>query len=296
MNEPSARPTISTRVARAGFGEHEFCGQHVFTQLAGNTSTAGMLGLALTGRRLSAADCALLDDLVACGAMADPRIWPLKITRILGAYGRLIPAFAGGYLAMEEAAVGAATVEKAAAQLVELRHAVDGRVDDLDAVAAALRALLSRTPQLSGFGVPFRPRDERLEALRRCVHAHRRQLRAHWTLLESLISVLRRGGLKKLEPNVGLAIAAIGLDLGFEGQALSALAAVVVEPCFYANAREAVREPAALLRDLPRSAIAYVGRAPRESPRAHAARRDQPAAGVAPDLSPPAPACRAAGS
>ncbi len=271
MSDARRAPTIRTRVAHAGFEEHEFCGRRVFAELAGATSTTGMLALALSGRKLSAGQCALLDDVVACGAMADPRIWPLKITRILGAYGRLIPAFAGGYLAMEEAAVGAATVEKAAAQLVELREAVRGRVDDLEAVAVALRELRTRTPQLSGFGVPFRPRDERLEALRRCAPNHAGQLGAHWTLLESLIHVLRNGS-SRLEPNVGSAIAAIGLDLGFEGQALSALAAVVVEPCFYANAREAAHEPAATLRELPPSAIAYVGRAPRTSPRAAKAR------------------------
>lgn len=260
-------PTLRTNVAHAGFDDHAFCGHRVFEQLAGRTSTAGIFALALTGRRLSQEDCAVIDDLIVCATMADPRIWPLKVARILGSYGGSLPGLAAGHLAMDGAIVGPSATGAAARQLLALRRQADGRVDDLDAVQRALQLLREHTPRPVGFGVPFRPRDERLEALRRCMVARQRQHGPYWTLLESVIAISRRGA-KKFEPNYMSAIAAVGLDLGFEPELVATLGVIVVSPCFHANVREATREPAAALRKLPESAVEYMGVARRTSPRA----------------------------
>ena len=264
MNDAQDNLVVDTRVAHAGFDEHRFQGHGVFGELAGGTSTAGMFALALTGRVLSSEDCAMIDDFVACATMADPRIWPLKVTRTLAAYGKSMPAFAAGNLATDEAAVGPASVEVAMHQLRELVRLTDGAVQDPAAVRRAFAELRQMTPQLAGFGVPFRARDERVEAVCARVRARGRDQRTHWALLETLRACLREGE-KKLELNMASAIAAIALDLGFEPEIGALFGSVLVAPCFLAHAREGALQSSSALRILPIDRVEYVGRSRRSS-------------------------------
>jgi len=258
---------IPTRVARFDFDDHLFCGQRAFGELAGNSSMAGTFLLALTGRRASADDCALIDDLMACCAMADPRIWPLKVTRIVGSYGSFQPAMLAGQLSTDAALAGPSTVGRAIEQLRELVRLSAGQVGDREAVRRAFEELRRHTPELGGFGVPFRERDERVEAFREHVRARGRDQRTHWMLFETLLGILRAGE-KKLELNIVSAMAAVALDLdlGFEPELGQMFGALLLSPCFYANAREASIEPAPLLRELPDACVAYAGRVRRKSP------------------------------
>jgi hypothetical protein len=264
MTDKVEPPVIATRVAHAGFDEHVFFGHPIFGQLAGRTTSSGMFLLALTGRVASDEDCTLVDDFMACVTMADPRIWPLKITRTVGSYGNFLPALAAGYLAIDEGAVGPASVEPAMHQMRELVLLTDGRVRDVEAVERAFAELRRRTPQLAGFGVPFRRRDERVEALCVRVRARGRHERTYWALLETLREILRRGE-KKLELNLASAMAALALDLEIEPAVGPLLGTVLLSPCFFANASEASREPASALRNLPDSHVEYVGKPRRRS-------------------------------
>lgn len=266
MSCDGGNPEISTAVAHAFWDEHAFRGYALFADLMGRVPTSGLLVLALTGKRLNDEECAFVDEIVATFTFADPRIWPLKISRIVGAYGRFIPALAVGYLSIEGASIGPGVCTAASRLLSEVFEGVQGRVDDADSVARMARETLARTPRLAGFGVAFRPTDERVAALRRCVQARGRERGPYWRLFEALVPLVRQE--RRLEPNIGAAAAAALLDMGFEGAVLGALAETFSLPTFLANSIEAATEPAAVLRALPLDRVEFVGRAARESPRA----------------------------
>jgi hypothetical protein len=270
VTDPRDDLVIPTRVARAFWDEHAFRGYGLFGDLIGNVSASGLLVLALSGRRLNDDECAFFDELVVSITFADPRIWPLKIARIAGSYGRFLPGFAAGYLSMEGASVGPGPCTAAASLLREVFDGVGGHVDDRGDVERVLREALGRRPRLSGFGVPFRATDERVAALTKCVRARARDRGPYWRLYETTAELVRRE--RKLEPNIDAAIAAALLDMGFEGKVLSALAASLFLMTFLANAMEGSAEPAAILRELPLDRVDYVGRPARESPRALAKR------------------------
>ncbi len=270
MTRESPAPEIPTRVARAYWEDHAFQGQRIFRDLIGRVSMTGMLGLALTGRRLSEDDCAFIDDILVALTVADPRIWPLKIGRIVASYGRFIPGFTAGFLAIEGASVGPVPCAAAARALREVFDAVGGRVDDGVAVERALVEKVGPLPRLGGFGVPFRPIDERVVALTASARSRGRDKGPYWRLFEAMTVFVRRE--RTLEPNIDAAVAAALLDMGFKGKVLDAMAATLFLMTFVANAMEGSAQPAAALRALPLDRVDYVGRAPRESPRAIARR------------------------
>jgi hypothetical protein len=262
---------IRTRVAHAYANEHAFRGFRIFADLLGRVSTGELVVLALTGKRMNAEECAFIDEIFVALAFADPRIWPLKVARIVGAYGRFLPAFAAGYLSLdiEGECVGPGVCSGVAEYLKEVFRRVGGRVDDVDAVAeVVMEKLKPKGARLQGFGVPFRPQDERVEALRGRLAARGWERRPYWRLLDSIATVVRRE--KKIEPNIGVALAAIFLDLGFESHDLRALTLMTVLSTLLANAAEGASEPAACLRSLPTDCVEYVGRPARDSPRARA--------------------------
>ncbi len=271
MSENSP-PEIATRVARAYWDEHGFCGHRVYADLLGRTSTSGLIVLALTGKRLSDEECAFVDEIFVAVTFADPRIWPLKAARIVGAYGRFVPAFAAGYLAndIDGVGIGPGVCTAVSRQLIELRQSVHDRVDDADAVDEALRRQWTPESRWPGFGVAFRAEDERALALRRCVLARGRNTGMYWRLFESMVPIVRRE--RKLEPNICSPLAAILLDMGFDPGTVGALAMISFIGTFLANAKEGAAEPAACLRELPVGSVEYVGRPARESPRAMARR------------------------
>ena len=260
---------LVTRVAHAGWDEHGWCGYQLYAELAGEEGFTGMLALAVSGRRLPPEGRAVLDDIATVVTVADPRIWPLKITRVVAAYGSIYPAYAAGNLALERAMIGFSSCEQAAENLVNLREAVQDPED-----AAALEAVVrerydSKRPPV-GFGVPFRPRDERVVALRGCLERRGRTGLPHWRFFELAATVVR--GAKRLEPNIGLGLAAACLDLGFRPHEIGVLAMGLVQNAFIGNALEGARQAPAILRKLPDERVRYVGERPRESPRARAAR------------------------
>jgi hypothetical protein len=260
---------IPTHVAHAGFDDHSFRGYRLFADLLGKTPTSAMIVLAITGRLLDAEECSLIDDLFVVSTVADPRIWPLKITRLVGAYGRLVPAFAAGHLSIDDAGIGPSTIGSFSRQLREIFDRVKGRVDDHAAIAGVVRELLAGDGRLTGFGVAFRSPDERVVAITGMLEARGRASGPYWQLVSSIASVVRAE--RRIEPNMAAAAAAALLDLGFEPEVIGPLAIAMFSVPFVANATEAAAEPAASLRVLPVDRVEYVGRAARESPRAAAA-------------------------
>lgn len=266
-------PSLPTRVGQARHGDNHFFGLSVGDDLAGRETVTGLIALSIAGRRLAPEERAVLDDVAVVMTVADPRIWPLKLTRVLSAYGSALPAMAAANLCIEHAHIGHFTTGVAAQNLVELARAVAAGDD----VAGAVNEMLGRGGRFMGFGVPFRPRDERVVSLRGCLLARGRAAKPYWKLFEALCEVMYAQ--KGLSPNIGLGVAAACLDLGFSPREISLLAVALGQTDYLANGVEGAAQAPDVLRELPPHTVRYVGSAPRKSPRALAAASSAAGAG-----------------
>jgi hypothetical protein len=114
--------------------------------------------------------------------------------------------------------------------------------------------------------VPFRDRDERLAALERLVARRGIDDRPFWRLQRALAAMVVER--RKLEPNIGLGVAAVCLDLGLRETELGPLFLALNLNSVIANAVEGAAQLAPALRELPVARQEYRGPAPRTSPRA----------------------------
>jgi hypothetical protein len=259
---------IVTRVGRAEDGDNAFCGYAVNAELAGTTSWASAFSLAIGGPLLDDARAALVTDIAVCSLAADPRIWPLKMARLVAAYGVTLPAVAVGHLALEGAVVGAEPTGKAAETLVAWGERL-GPDPSQDKIGELLDELLSRG-RAAGFGVAFRALDERVAGIRRCLEKRGRTNGRYWRLLDALDGRMRER--RKVQLNLAMASAAALLDVGFTPKQIRLWMSAYLDLCFYANAAEEAELQSESLRVLPANCVIYVGRAPRLSPRAEAKR------------------------
>jgi hypothetical protein len=266
-------PALPTHTAHWGWDEHSYFGQRVFGELAGRESLTGLMALSVLGRRLSAEQCAVLDDAAACVTLADPRIWPLKLTRVIAAHGGMTAGAAAGLLMQEDARIGASTSAKAAELLVELHLQLVGTGFDAQSVEAVVRAYLDKHHFVWGFGTPFRDRDERLIAFWACLERRGRRRLPFMRTLDAIAAVVTPA--RQTEPNMGMAIAAAFLDLGLNVHEVWPMSTALMQHMFFAHAIEGARQAPAVLQRLPDRCIDYVGREARESPRARSAASDE---------------------
>src|SRR5262245_36394504 len=129
MSEPLVLPT---HVAHAYTDDHEFCGAKLYAKLLGRERFVGLIARAIQPAHPhtpSEEALALLDDLAVITTVADPRIWPLKIVRVVSSYGSIYPAWAAANLCLEGARIGPDACGRAASSLVALRTDLD-RLDD----------------------------------------------------------------------------------------------------------------------------------------------------------------------
>jgi hypothetical protein len=257
---------LSTRCAHWGWDEHQYFGHAVFEELVGHESFMGLTALSVLGRRLSPECCDVLQDLAVAMSMADPRIWPLKLTRLIAAYGAAVPAAAAGLLIQQGARIGPWVCPHAAHALVSFHAAIAGRADDDELVQSVVGDYLRTHAFVWGFGTPFRARDERLVAFRDCVRRRGRDQLPHWQTMDAVATATHR--LRKVEPNIALAVAAACLDMGLTEAEIGPVAITLAQHMFFANAVEGAQQAPALLRHLPDTHIAYTGRSARPSPRA----------------------------
>ncbi len=257
---------VLTRVACAQWDDHRFTGHGVLHELLGTETFLGITMMAAAdGRRPTPQERLLLDALAVAMVAADPRIWPLKITRLVAAYGGTIAGFVAGQLCTECEAIGPWVTGPAAELLLSVRDASGGETSDDAAFDAAAKDWLQTHRRLSGYGVAFRSEDERFVALSAHVARLGRAQLTFWRLQERLSSVIWRE--RRLRPNIAVGIAAILLDMGLaprEAQALTNLANINT---FYANAIEGARQQSKVLQALPVESVRYVGRGARELPK-----------------------------
>jgi len=259
---------IKTRVARQVPGDNLYFGHSTLTDLLGRETLTGLMAMAAMGRQPSEGERVVLDAIAVASTSADPRIWPLKLTRLVASYGGTLAGFGAGQLAMEGKSIGPWTVGAAAEELASLRDLLGEHFDDADAVQAAVRQRVERRPRMAGYGVPFRERDERMEALRKQVSDLGRDRLPFWTLQEALsVGMKEKWG---AAPNMAIGGSAVLLDLGCTPRQAAALAAFLNQNVFAANAFEAAQQRSPLMQRLPDACVDYVGPAPRTTPRAAA--------------------------
>jgi hypothetical protein len=208
----------------------------------------------------------VLDDFASVMSVADPRIWPLKLGRVVAAYGNGLAAMAALTLAFDSDLLGPWTCRQSAQWLADLRDDLGPQVADPAAVEAAMLRWLARGERLLGLGVPIRGQDERLVALGVCMQNRGRDRLLHWTLLRTVSEILHRR--KQLRPNIGLGLAAACLDAGFVPAQIGYLTIALMQNVIVANSLEGAAQAPAVLRELPAGSLLYKGRAPRRSPRA----------------------------
>lgn len=259
-------PAIVTHVARAGYDDHLYFGHSTFAELLGAETCTGLNAMAVTGRRLDGASREMLDDVAVLMTVSDPRIWPLKLTRVVASYGATLPAFAVGQLALDGELLGPWTALYAAQLWEELDHAIgDDEGLGTARAEAEMSSLLARRKWLPGYGVPFRPRDERLDALRQRVELRGWQDRRFWRRQELFSRVVQRE--RGIGPNVGAGVSAVLLDLNLTVAEVPAMLTALMQNNFAAAAIEGARQAPAVLRSLPVDTAHYVGAPPRQSPR-----------------------------
>lgn len=259
-------PSVVTRVARAGYDDHRYFGYSLFTELLGSETCTGLNAMAVMGRRVDGASRAMLDDLAVIMTVADPRIWPLKVTRLVASYGGTLAAFAAGHLVLEGDLLGPWSTLYAAELWDELRGAIGVGIADAAHVEREMSSLLARRKRLAGYGVPFRSRDERMDALRTRVEQRGWHERPIWRLQETFSRRVQTE--RGIAPNIAAGAAALLLDLGFTVPEVPAIMTVLMQANFVANAIEGARQAPAVLRSLPLEAATYVGVPPRKTPRA----------------------------
>ena len=259
-------PSIVTRAGKSLWGDNRLRGFGILRDLAGTDTYWSLVSLALGGRRLSEEDSRILDDICVSGLAADPRIWPLKISRIVASHGASISAFCAAYLALEDAIIGPWNSGHAASFLADLKRDLNGRSEDDAAIGKAVRKLLADGKRLRGFGVPFRHEDERVNALARCLERRGRIDEPHWRLMRAVENASVE--MKGLHVNIAGATAAALLDMGFAPKQISGLTMAMSSSAVLVNVSEETESPNAVLRKLPDDYIEYVGEPPRISPRA----------------------------
>lgn len=250
---------LKTRVAKTGWGDHRFRGHAVYADLLGRTSTSQLLALTL-GVEIGPEEGQLLDEMIVASALADPHIWPLKLTRVAGVHGgSVMTGLTAGLLACEGPVTGAGPVTPMAELLTWLVAL------EPEAATREIRAMIDAGVRLPGFGVPARKVDERVVALTRCINARGRDTLPHWVLWMRMADETRRRG---VEPNIASAFTAAALDMGFPAQRVESLFVLALLPCYLSNAVEGAEQQAEILREVPTDDLDYRGPARRRSSRA----------------------------
>jgi hypothetical protein len=250
---------IITHVAHTGADELRFRGYRVFGELLGTTTTAQMLALGISGHLVDAERAAIFDDVITVMSSADPRMWPFKITRLASAHGVAAYGVAATLVAAEGGMFGPNRMRAAARWLIDARERLAG----IDVDDDVLEAQLDHGTQ--GFGVLYRSRDERFEALMKQVALRGRSDQPFTQLCNAVVRVGRAR--RQLEPHVFLGVAAVCLDLDLPIDAISAIATILLFHDALANAVEGAAQAPKHLQVLPLEVLDYRGPAPRASPR-----------------------------
>ena len=257
-----SRLRVPTALARAGFDRIYFRGGLIADAL--DASIWSVLSQALGNEALTDEQAAVINALVVVAGVGDPRIWPAKVARLVGSYGKPFAATAAGTAFLDDLPLGPWAIHLAAQFLDDVVRDTSQEDWLAEATRRAVELRAARQP-VPGFGVAGREHDERYVdfaawyAQRPSVHGPR------WRLFCELVDAVSDHGLR---PNIGGAFGAVGRDFGFSALEVALVAGWASNWATQANAREALRESPEVLRKLPSDRVRYVGASPRKSPRA----------------------------
>jgi hypothetical protein len=252
-------PAITTHVGHYSTDELRYRGYRVFAELLGRTSYSQIVMLGITGKRFVGDELATIDDILVAMSSADPRLWPFKVTRLAASYGTGAFGVGATFVGSQGGIFGTNRLESAARWLVTLQQrAGGGEIGD-----EQILALLDEGAQ--SFGVLYRARDERFEALMRQVEKRGRHDLPFTRMCRRAVQVARQR--RGLEVHVYLGIAALCLDLGLSTHEVSMFGLVVLFHNALANATEGAAQRTEALRELPIDRLEYRGQPPRRSAR-----------------------------
>src|SRR5262249_17986192 len=146
------------------------------------------------------------------------------------------------------ARIGPWAVLEGAKVLLELHAELAGSLDEAH-VRTIVEAYVREQRFVWGFGTPFRQKDERLVAFRACVERRGRHTLAHFKTMDAVAAIVRE--LRHEEPNIGIALAAVMLDMQLTPTQIGALVVALMEHMFFAHAVEGSAPAHAALRELP---------------------------------------------
>lgn len=263
------RPPIFTRVGHATWGENYFCGFRMIKDLVGREDGFwSAISLAVGGARLTAEQARIIDDMSICSLAADPRIWPMKIIRLIASYGSVGAALAALLVLMNvNESIGSGAMQKAAEFLISLRNDLSvSETFHTKELRTKINALIKQGHRFQGFGVPQRDYDERVSAIFNIVKMRKPFNQQYWGILLKTAKILKEA--KGLEINFSGSIAALLLDMDFTLDDIRAVSQVILLPSMIANAFEEAQQKNVQLQRLPLSCIDYQGPPLRLSPRA----------------------------
>lgn len=251
---------ILTRVGLIGDGGDRFLGRAVYTEMAAEVrSPSDALALAFGLPSLTDLDREALRFVALCTMSPDPRVWPVKLCRLLSSYGDATAGFFGAQLGAAGVAMGPGVTRDSAMGLAFVAAHRDQL--GIDEAMATWRA--AHRGRFAGFGVPFRPEDERLLALRILMAGHPLAERPFWKLHLEVVEAAAR--VAPEQPNIVIAMAAILLDVGVAPERCGVAVSTLMPHTFLAHALEAAETDGAALNALPASAVDYRGVAPRST-------------------------------
>lgn len=273
--------TLKTRLAHAGWNDHRLRGRSLFKDVLGDhTSFWDLWSLSLGGPALNDTDRKVLDAMAVCNTAADPRIPPMKLIRLLSSYGSVMAGISGGFAYQENAIIGTWTLGISARDLTDICAAIrkdtsltsssDEKVER--AIRGVLQQWAAEDRRPAGFGVPARPVDERVAALRKRMETLNRNSGRYWILAHRVEAALSRK--RPLPLNIAGACGAACLDMGFKPRQIGVFAIAFAQHAFAGNAVEGAEDAPERLQKIPDSSISYTGPKDRLSPRAEAAREE----------------------
>lgn len=224
---------------RLDVGDHEIRGKLLFADLLGRRSFFQVAAWSIAGVALDARDAELLEQLGVLTQLADPRIWPLTVTRTVAARGGTLGACVA-------AGIGALCTRLMTAEPVRAFADFLAEVDEAErrgqSVATTLDSVIRGRRRLLGVGRPVLKADERVPHALALVERFGAAQRRSFTLAREIDGHLRAH--KGLAVNSAGFAAAIMRDLGFTSRAAAAFTLLFFIVPVLTHAADATPHPA----------------------------------------------------
>lgn len=250
---------IDTRIGLIQRDDNRFLGHSTYEHWVKAWAAPSDANLVAMGIELTPLNREAMRMVCLGGTSPDARVWPLKLSRLLSSWGDPVAGYFGSQLVTAGKVMGPGAVQGAARCLSFLSAQLGDEftVDEVAKALAAFRAM--NAGPIGGFGVPFRPVDERRIALLRFVGDG--PLRRRFWRIHEVLDVARPN--PNTAPNVGLSFAALLLDSGVLPERCGLATSVLMSHVFLAHAVEAADIEGAQLNAWAPELVKYEGTAAR---------------------------------